>query len=1140
MLTIVSGNALGVNSSALTPRQGDLGTNNLGKGGDRAYVNGVTGNLIIQRQDELISDIGQDIGVLRTYNSLGELDDDNSDNWKIGFYRGLRNLQGTLNAVGSSIEKIEADGAITVYRYDAIKQAYVDTRGLDADDKLTFDSTSGAFTWIDGKSAYTEKYSWSGVSGKIESRSDSEGHTTTFSYVGDLLKQVKGASGDTVHLDYSGTLLQQVRVVLKDGQTSVLTRYEYDSANRLQKVITDLSPEDGAIGDGNIYVANYTYDGDSTRIASVVQNDGSAYYFSYAEINSKFRVIESTQFIGATPATTRYSYADSENSVYEYRANADQSALIVSEIVDPYVIVPEGATWQQLAQTVYKLVEPSHIEAAATALRNAVNGQEIPVVGAKLVPPGNLSYQVTAILNEGYLSDITEDRSIVRNLDSSKITNTIFETREVALNPALLNAPGWGGPQALESLGQATSAQQLRFDSQGNAHLAWIQNNNIYYKKYDQLSGTWGSAQILDGSIAGAPSKLSIAVSNSGNLLFTWIQGNNIYARRSIQGVLDSANNAIPVLENLAGAAYNPVGAINDSGRSAVAFVQSDGTRNNVYVNLNLGSGWQTAATVIDDIGVANDNTVATTVLPNLSIDAGSNVSLTWQQKVGAQTGDSLYSARYDHTGGGWTAPLDNVFETTTTAVSQSRVSYDANGNGVAVWLQGSSLFTKTFSITTGVWGSATLLSSSASGIPSFSLSNNGKGIATWLESGSVYARRYENGAWVAGGKELLESSTQVARNPVAAINDNGQAVVIFNQIDDYSINSVFSVQYSSINGWTQAVPIENNTSAIGTAATDAPTVALDNSGNIQVVWLQKTEGESVNSLYAAKFDSESEPYYLVNAGATWEDISLALYGTTESAQTLRSLMGDVDLVAGLKLKNPPGLISYSGNFATTPHYLVLAGASWESIALDLYGSADFADIVESALGGIEISEGARIYGLPDSLVRPDSITYKGFTISDPSKLDWANLAQMLYGDASLAGPLAQALGNPQLQVGSILSGLPASVTFSGSGTAHAQIAHTVQEGATWSSVAFSVYGENSVAAAAALKGLMENRQLTAGEVINLPVSLSYFQGENSKRCTLPSRIGMQPVWLIPILWWATVIHGKVLGRSFTAPTRLD
>jgi YD repeat-containing protein len=1099
MLTIVSGNALGVNSNSFMPRQGDVGSNVLGKGGDRAYINGVTGNLVIQRQDELISDIGKDIGVLRTYNSLGELNDDNSDNWKIGFYRGLRNLQGTISSAGSSIEKIEADGAITVYRYDAIKQAYVNSRRLDTDDKLIFDATSGLFSWIDGKSACTESYSWSGVSGKIESSADSEGRTTQFVYSGDLLREVKGASGDVVHLDYSGVLLQQVRTVQKDGQTSILTRYEYDSANRLKKVITDLSPGDGVIGDGNVYVTSYAYDGDSTRIASVVQSDGSAYHFSYAEINSKFRVIESTQLIGATPAITRYSYADNGLSAYEYSVNVNPDALIVSEVVEPYVIVPEGMTWQQLAQTIYKLVGSSHIDGAAVALREAVNGQEAPVAGAKIAPPATLEYQVAANLNEGYLSDITEDRSITRSLDLSKISNTIFEAREAALSPAVLNMPGWSGAQAIEGLGQAASGQQVRFDSQGNVHVAWTQNNNVYYKRYDQLSGTWGGVQILDGSIAGTPSKLSIAVSGSGNLLFTWIQGNSIYARRSIQGVLDTASNAIPILENLAGAAYNPVGAINDLGHSAVAFVQNDGAKNNVYANLNFGSGWQAAATVIDDIGSTNDNTVATSVVPNLSMDAGSNVSLTWHQKTGSQTGDSLYSARYEHGGIGWMAPLDNAFENAATAVSQSRVLYDNEGNGVAIWLQGSSLFSKTFSAATGAWGSAALLSSSASGVPSFSYSSNGKGIAAWLESGSVYARRYEGGAWVAGSKELLESSVQIARNPVAVINESGQAAVVYNQIDDYSINSVFSVQYSQVDGWTQAVQVESSASAIGTAVTDAPSVGMDKFGNIQVFWLQKAEGESVNSLYGARFDAEAEPYYIVNAGASWEDVSLALYGTIDSAQTLRALMNDVGLVAGLKIRNPPGSISYSGNFASAPHYLIPPGSTWGSIALDLYGSADFADLLEGAMGGGEVLEGARIYGLPDTLVRPDSVTYKGYTVSDPSQMDWGVLAQMLYGDASLATRLSQALGNPVLQVGVVLAGLPASFNFGGNGVAHSKIAHTVQEGASWSSVALSVYGDGSVAAAAALKGLMKNPELVAGDSINLPISLSYLRGGELK-----------------------------------------
>lgn len=41
----------------------------IGKSGELAYVNVTNGNLVLQRQDEVLRALGTDVNVLRTYNS---------------------------------------------------------------------------------------------------------------------------------------------------------------------------------------------------------------------------------------------------------------------------------------------------------------------------------------------------------------------------------------------------------------------------------------------------------------------------------------------------------------------------------------------------------------------------------------------------------------------------------------------------------------------------------------------------------------------------------------------------------------------------------------------------------------------------------------------------------------------------------------------------------------------------------------------------------------------------------------------------------------------------------------------------------------------------------------------------------------
>uniref|UniRef100_UPI00067DCEE4 hypothetical protein n=1 Tax=Herbaspirillum autotrophicum TaxID=180195 RepID=UPI00067DCEE4 len=89
MAAIVSGNSLGLNLSSLSTLglRGVFGDAGLGRGGEQAYVNIATGNLVLQDRDGLLLSRGADIAALRTYNSQGQFTDDNGDNWSNGVYR---------------------------------------------------------------------------------------------------------------------------------------------------------------------------------------------------------------------------------------------------------------------------------------------------------------------------------------------------------------------------------------------------------------------------------------------------------------------------------------------------------------------------------------------------------------------------------------------------------------------------------------------------------------------------------------------------------------------------------------------------------------------------------------------------------------------------------------------------------------------------------------------------------------------------------------------------------------------------------------------------------------------------------------------------------------------------------------------
>ena len=73
MVAVVTGTGLGVENSSgwVLGSRGQLGSASFGRFGENVYVNAATGNLAINRTDEILIGQGPDDAIARTYNSLG-------------------------------------------------------------------------------------------------------------------------------------------------------------------------------------------------------------------------------------------------------------------------------------------------------------------------------------------------------------------------------------------------------------------------------------------------------------------------------------------------------------------------------------------------------------------------------------------------------------------------------------------------------------------------------------------------------------------------------------------------------------------------------------------------------------------------------------------------------------------------------------------------------------------------------------------------------------------------------------------------------------------------------------------------------------------------------------------------------------
>ncbi len=352
MVAIVTGTGLGLErgSGWVLGSRGQLGSATFGRYGEAVTVNAATGNLIINRTDEILIGQGPDSVISRAYNSLGSANDDNGDNWRLNAQRQVVGLTGTVGTAGSTVTRIDWDGSDTLYTYDATRGAYVCMQGSGAYDTLTF--ASGVWTWTDGDSRQVETYDDTN-GGRITASRDTAGNQLTFTYLGNQLKQIATQDGEHTDLTWSGNNISLITTTSAGGATLTRTRYTYD-ANRLSTVTTDLSPTDNSVSDGNTVTTTYTYDG-ANRVASISQSDGAYLAIGY-DGSGRVHTVAQTMSSGVINTTT-FTYGTFSTTVTD---TFNQSTTL---------------TYDANGQLVRMDLPPAQAGAAAQSLFYSYNGR---------------------------------------------------------------------------------------------------------------------------------------------------------------------------------------------------------------------------------------------------------------------------------------------------------------------------------------------------------------------------------------------------------------------------------------------------------------------------------------------------------------------------------------------------------------------------------------------------------------------------------------------------------------------------------------------------------------------------------------------------------------------------------------------
>lgn len=354
MNAIVAGNGLGLFNGGVQ----DLGLTggSLGQAGSRYYVNGVTGNLMIQRQDQVLVGHGQDTALVRTYNSQGQLD---ADNWYFRFEQKL--VLGIDSETSLPIAtRTTADGFEQVFTYDPSTNTYnASTDGAGAHDTLQ-QVDSGTWLYTEGSSQNREYYESNSGSYRLVRVEDAQGYVSRYRYdANGRIDQIIDASDQVTEFEYSGTSITvrtyngqfdgSGNVVGELGVDSKLLRYDYDAEGRLSRVTVDLTPYNEE-SDDNIFVTEYQYVSGTKLISEIREWQGNT---PSTQATIKFRYHDWTN---SADARIRQVIVGQDNKAlvtdYRYRMESGQSIVEARQFLQYQV---SGDTYNPLrtATTTY-------------------------------------------------------------------------------------------------------------------------------------------------------------------------------------------------------------------------------------------------------------------------------------------------------------------------------------------------------------------------------------------------------------------------------------------------------------------------------------------------------------------------------------------------------------------------------------------------------------------------------------------------------------------------------------------------------------------------------------------------------------------------------------------------------------------
>ncbi len=483
---------------------------------------------------------------------------------------------------------------------------------------------------------------------------------------------------------------------------------------------------------------------------------------------------------------------------------------------------------------------------------------------------------------------------------ASSLTSAVTDLQSQITTLASARSAAWSSniPVEQNEQGHAYDPQIVMLKA-GSAQVVWRETDgsrdSIWSSRYSGPSRSWSAPELAETDNAGNASTPQIVSLDGNNSLAVWRQSDgtrdSIWANRfefvTDLGTQGSGWGTPELIETNSGNTFSVSLASNGNGTAMAVWVQSDGTRNNVWTNRYVaGSGWGTAELIeTDNTGDAGSQ--------HVSMNASGDAIAVWRQSDGTRL--NAWANRYTD-GVGWGTP--ELIETDNSGdVLGPRVEMDGSGNAIAVWMANDgvrfNIWWNRYTAGSG-WGTAALLETydTASAYrPQIRMDAIGNALVIWDQydgsTSEILSRRYMTGiGW--GPVQTVQSGIPYSTSTRLALDANGNGVAVW-----YQDQEIWANNYQKQSGWAIARRIDTLNGTM-TYPPPQPVVAMGDPDNVIAVWSKSSGGLVKSDIWAGHVISSDQVLTIRSFSGTNMTSITAPNATTANTLALPNASGTV------------------------------------------------------------------------------------------------------------------------------------------------------------------------------------------------------------------------------------------------------